>query len=116
MNTLRRFSCALLAALILAGCAPLTNAPAAPLDQVATRAIEVRATATPLPTLSPPAPSPTPLPTADSGAPTPAITLQPTAMPVFGEPAGCRMPSETETYTERLAYAAQLFPTATSLS
>lgn len=95
--------------ILLAGCAPERSAP--PIDLLATRAVETRGTATPLPTTPPGAqPSPSP-PAAEATSPTPALT-QPAA---YAEPAGCRVPSDAESYAQRLTYAAQLFGGPTPL-
>jgi hypothetical protein len=104
-----RLSLALLWLLAAAGCAALPST-SAPIDQLATRAVEVRATATaqpPLPTAEPPTP------------PAPAASATPQASPTpagqFVEPAGCRTPSDAETYDQRLAYVNQLYNPAAAL-
>lgn len=89
-----------------AGCGLLPTA-SAPIDQLATRAVEVRATATAQP------PLPTALPATPEAEATSAVTGTPLPSPTpagqFVEPAGCRTPSEAETYDQRLAYVNQLY-------
>ncbi len=110
VKSLRRLFSWLALAATLAGCAPAAAPPPPPIDQLSTRAVEQRSTATaipPLPSATPPAPSPTP-------APTPSPT--PTQTAVYVEPAGCRQPSDAESFDQRLAYADQVYEGASSLA
>jgi len=94
---------------LLAACAPR---PAAPIDQLATRALDARATATPQPPLATAAPA-TPTAAATASA-TPAPS--PTLAELYVEPAGCREPASDETYEQRLAYVNQLYNPAVLLA
>ena len=98
--------------LLAAGCSALPSA-SAPLDQVATRAVEVRATATAQP------PLPTSVPATATVQPTSALTSTPAPSPTpavaFAEPAGCRTPADAETYDQRLVYVNQLYNAAVPL-